>query len=51
MSAGDKAFCLILAIIIGGCVSDKAVERWHDVKIKQIQLEQEKLINNSLIKE
>ncbi len=43
MSASDKAFCLILDLIIGGCVSNKAVENWHDVRIKEIQLEQDKL--------
>lgn len=43
MGAGDKAFCLILALIIGGCVSNKAVESWHDVRIKEMQLEQDRL--------
>ncbi|CAH9013169.1 hypothetical protein VP455E521_P0013 [Vibrio phage 455E52-1] len=43
MSQGDKAFCLILALIIGGCVSNKAVENWHDIRVKEIQLEQDKL--------
>lgn len=44
MSASDKALCLILALIIGGCVSDKAVENWHDIRVKEIQLEQDKLL-------
>ncbi len=44
MSASDKAFCLILAIIIGGCVSNKAVERWHDVKMAEVRLEQDRIL-------
>ena len=47
MSAGDKGFCLILALIIGGCVSNKAVENWHDIRVKEIQLEQDKMMVKS----
>ena len=47
MSAGDKSFCLMLALIIGGCVSNKAVENWHDIRVKEIQLEQDKMMVKS----
>ena len=47
MGASDKAFCLILALIIGGCVSNKAVDKWHDVRVKEIQLEQDKMMVKS----
>lgn len=43
MNKDDKAFCVILALIIGGCVSDDALKKWHDVKTKEIQLEQDRL--------
>lgn len=44
MSSGNKAFCLIVAIAMGGVVSDKAVKSWHDVRVKEIQLEQDKIM-------
>ena len=43
MNKSDKAFCLILALIIGGCVSDNAVDSWYDVQTKKIELEKSKL--------
>lgn len=38
MSGSDKVFCLMLALIIGGCVSDKAIERWYEVEMTKMEI-------------
>ena len=47
MNAKDKITILFLAIIIGGCVSNNAVNKWYKVQLKEIQLEKSKLVQTN----
>lgn len=40
MSGSDKSFLVLIALIIGGCVSDNAVDNWYklgNAKAEQYQ--------------